>query len=48
MSAQRSDDFGPQDAGQLGRLRADGVTIGYDARVISSGLSVQIPDNEFT
>ena len=30
------------------RLRADRVTIGYDARVISQGLSVTIPDNEFT
>jgi iron-siderophore transport system ATP-binding protein len=50
MSAQRSADLGigPQDAGRLDRLRADGVTIGYDARVISTGLSVQIPDNEFT
>jgi len=50
MSAQRSADFGigPQDAGRLDRLRADEVTIGYDARVISTGLSVQIPDNEFT
>jgi len=51
MSAQRSaEDFGigPQDAGRLDRLRADEVTIGYDARVISTGLSVQIPDNEFT
>jgi len=50
MSAQRFEDLGAgsQDAGRLDRLRADGVTIGYDARVISTGLSVQIPDNEFT
>jgi len=30
------------------RLRARDVTIGYDARVISEGLTVDIPDNEFT
>ncbi len=32
----------------LDRLRAHDVTIGYDARVISKGLTVDIPDNEFT
>ncbi len=49
MSAQRSDiTGGPQHDRQPDRLRADGVTIGYDARVISTGLSVDIPDNEFT
>ena len=32
----------------LDRLRARDVTIGYDARVISKGLTVDIPDNEFT
>lgn len=48
MSAQRSDiDEGQPDRG-ADRLRAEGVTIGYDARVISTGLSVDIPDNEFT
>ena len=31
-----------------GRLRADAVTLGYDARVISTGLTVDIPDSEFT
>ena len=45
MSAQRSD-IG--DDRQPDRLRAESVTIGYDARVISTGLSVDIPDNEFT
>ena len=45
MSAQRADIAGER---QPDRLRADDVTIGYDARVISTGLSVDIPDNEFT
>ncbi|MCS5720145.1 ABC transporter ATP-binding protein [Herbiconiux sp. CPCC 205763] len=30
------------------RLRADAVTIGYDRRIISSGLTVEIPDGSFT
>ncbi|MFB2600285.1 ABC transporter ATP-binding protein [Herbiconiux sp. P17] len=30
------------------RLRADDVTIGYDKRIISSGLTVEIPDGSFT
>jgi ABC-type cobalamin/Fe3+-siderophores transport system ATPase subunit len=30
------------------RLHADGVTIGYDRRVISENLSVSIPDGSFT
>jgi iron complex transport system ATP-binding protein len=30
------------------RLRADDITIGYDKRVISQSLSVDIPDGEFT
>ncbi|MET0955786.1 MAG: ABC transporter ATP-binding protein, partial [Cryobacterium sp.] len=30
------------------RLRADDVTIGYDKRLISEHLSVQIPDGSFT
>lgn len=30
------------------RLRADDLTIGYDRRVISRGLSVRIPDGSFT
>lgn len=30
------------------RLRAEGVTIGYDQRVISRGLTVAIPDGSFT
>jgi iron complex transport system ATP-binding protein len=30
------------------RLHADGVTIGYDRRVISEGLDVRIPDESFT
>ncbi|MET0865824.1 MAG: ABC transporter ATP-binding protein, partial [Nakamurella sp.] len=46
MSAQRSDGFSGDRPAE--RLRADALTIGYDARVISSGLSVEIPDNEFT
>ena len=49
MSAQRSDIADEGQADRLpDRLRADGVTIGYDARVISADLSVDIPDNEFT
>jgi len=45
MSAQRIDDPG---SSSEDRLRANDVTIGYDARVISRGLTVTIPDNEFT
>ena len=30
------------------RLRAEGVTLRYDQRVVSTGLSVDIPSNEFT
>jgi len=45
MSAQRME--GPSSPAD-DRLRAHDVTIGYDARVISTGLSVNIPDNEFT
>ncbi|MEU4027162.1 ABC transporter ATP-binding protein [Streptomyces anulatus] len=30
------------------RLRADGITIGYDRRTISRNLSVEIPDGSFT
>ncbi|WAA67673.1 ABC transporter ATP-binding protein [Microbacterium oxydans] len=30
------------------RLRAEGVTIGYDRRIISTDLSVSIPDGSFT
>lgn len=30
------------------RLTADGVTLGYDQRVIAEDLSVEIPDNSFT
>lgn len=30
------------------RLHADGVTLGYDQRVISRGLSAEIPDGSFT
>jgi ABC-type cobalamin/Fe3+-siderophores transport system ATPase subunit len=30
------------------RLHADGVTIGYDRRVISEGLDVRVPDHSFT
>jgi len=48
MSAQRADITGGRRPDRPDRLRAEGVTIGYDARVISTGLSVDIPDNEFT
>ena len=30
------------------RLRAEGVTLRYDQRVVSTGLTVDIPDREFT
>lgn len=41
--AERAGDVAPAD-----RLHADGVTLGYDDRVISSGLDVTIPDGSFT
>jgi len=33
---------------QASRLRAEGVTLRYDERVVSTGLSVDVPDREFT
>ncbi|SKB04226.1 ABC transporter ATP-binding protein [Aeromicrobium choanae] len=30
------------------RLRADSVTLAYDRRVVSTGLTVEVPDGEFT
>ncbi|AOF93091.1 ABC transporter family protein (plasmid) [Sinorhizobium sp. RAC02] len=30
------------------RLHADGVTLGYDERIIATDLSVSIPDGSFT
>lgn len=30
------------------RLRAEGLTLKYDARIISEGLSVSVPDGAFT
>ncbi|WP_307248748.1 ABC transporter ATP-binding protein [Catenuloplanes indicus] len=30
------------------RLRAEGLTLAYDARTVATGLSVEIPDNSFT
>jgi iron complex transport system ATP-binding protein len=33
---------------ETSRLRADDITIGYDRRVISEGLSVDVPDGSFT
>lgn len=35
-------------ASRYSRLHASGVTIGYDRRVISTDLSVEIPDDSFT
>ncbi|MFJ3882125.1 ABC transporter ATP-binding protein [Streptomyces sp. NPDC090077] len=35
-------------SGQVQRLSAEGVTLGYDQRVIAENLSVEIPDNSFT
>ncbi len=32
----------------VSRLSADGLTLAYDARVVATGLSVEIPDNSFT
>jgi iron complex transport system ATP-binding protein len=39
----RADGVPPAD-----RLHAEGITVGYDDRVISSGLDVSIPDGSFT
>lgn len=39
----RADRVAPAD-----RLHAEGITVGYDDRVISSGLDVSIPDGSFT
>lgn len=38
----------PVTAVRTPRLRAEGVTLRYDQRVVSTGLSVDIPDKEFT
>ncbi|RSS49361.1 ABC transporter ATP-binding protein [Streptomyces sp. WAC07061] len=35
-------------SGQVQRLSAENVTLGYDQRVIAEDLSVEIPDNSFT
>ncbi|MET9323794.1 ABC transporter ATP-binding protein [Streptomyces sp. NPDC003038] len=35
-------------SGQVQRLTAENVTLGYDQRVIAENLSVEIPDNSFT
>ncbi|MGE7391301.1 ABC transporter ATP-binding protein [Streptomyces sp. NPDC004126] len=35
-------------SGQVQRLSAENVTLGYDQRVIAENLSVEIPDNSFT
>ena len=32
----------------MSRLRAEGLTLAYDARTVATGLSVDIPDNSFT
>jgi len=37
-----------QERAAVNRLIADGVTLGYDQRVIAEKLSVEIPDNSFT
>ncbi len=34
--------------GKKPRLHADDVTIGYDKRIVSEGLTVEIPDGQFT
>lgn len=39
----------PHDAvASAARLRAENITIGYDRRIISAGLDVEIPDGSFT
>ncbi|GLZ05550.1 ABC transporter [Actinomadura sp. NBRC 104412] len=40
----------PETSGErtLSRLRADGLTLAYDQRVVAEGLGVEIPDGSFT
>ncbi len=44
VSEQQAADRRPRET----RLHVDGVTVGYDRRIISQDLSVSIPDNSFT